>query len=63
MLQGSKSRKDFAWPIVVREGRVSVSLSVPDFYPASGSYFVLGMSSSSACEKSWTGSSESEGVT
>ena len=58
--QGSKSREDFAWPVVVREGRVNVLLGVPDFYPASEGNFALGMSSSSACEKSWAGSSESE---
>lgn len=59
MLQGSKPRKDFAWPVMVREGRVSVSLSASDFYPASESYFVLGVSSASACEKSWAGLSVS----
>lgn len=59
MLPGSKSSKIFAWPIMVMEGRVNVSLCVPDFCPASESYFAFGRSSSRACEKSWADCSQS----
>lgn len=60
VLWGSKSRKDFAWPVVAREGRVSISLGVPDLYlTLAGSIFVLGVNSSCTREKSWANSAES----
>lgn len=60
VLWGSKSRKDFAWPVVAREGGVGGSLSVPDLYLAlTGSIFVLGVNSSCTCGKPWASSAES----